>query len=131
LFGQPGRHNNVTGSGGVGTNGNINLFANPEKVFNSLGTPLPGVVGRPDAENLNEPRTWNVDLSVGKNLLVTERYRMLLSIDAFNVFNHPLFGTNATAGTVSLDLSDPAGFGVMSAADNSPRSIQIGLRFEF
>lgn len=131
FFGKASRHNNVTGSGGVGTNGNINLFANPAAVFNSLGTPLPGVNGRPDAENLNEPRTWNVDLSVGKSIAVTEKYRFLFSVEAFNVFNHPLFGTNATAGSVSLDLSDPAGFGVMSNADNLPRSLQIGLRFEF
>jgi hypothetical protein len=32
---------------------------------------------------------------------------------------------------VSLDLGDPAGFGVVSKADNNPRNIQIGLRFEF
>jgi Carboxypeptidase regulatory-like domain len=131
FFGQASRHNNVTGSNGIGTNGNINLFANPAAAYNSLGTPLPGVDGRPNAENLNEPRTWNLDLSVGKNILSTERYKVLFSADFFNVFNHPLLGTNATAGSVSLDLADPKGFGVINGADNTPRVIQIGLRFEF
>lgn len=131
LFGQASRHNGVTGSGGVGTNGNINLFGNPEAAFNSLGIPLPGVNGRPNGENLNEPRTWNVDLSVGKNILATERFKIMFTADFFNAFNHPLMGTNATAGSVSLDLGDTAGFGVISRADNNPRAIQFGLRFDF
>jgi hypothetical protein len=89
------------------------------------------VNGRPGAENLNEPRAWNVDLSIGKNVYASERYKVVVSADFFNAFNHPLLGTNATAGSVSLDLGDPRGFGVITGADNSARSIQFGLRFEF
>ena len=145
FFGQAGGHSGAFGatSGSVASNGNpalrslpnsrsgINLFANPGAVFNSLTAPLPGVDGRPDAENLNEPPAWNIDVSVGKNILATERYRLVFNADFFNTLNHPLFGTNATAGSVSLDMADPHGFGVITAADNTARAIQIGLRFEF
>jgi hypothetical protein len=137
-----GRHDGVFGATrtSIAGNGNpalrpgasgINLFADPAAVFNALGTPLPGVNGRPGAENLNEPRAWNVDLSIGKNVYASERYKVVVSADFFNAFNHPLLGTNATAGSVSLDLGDPRGFGVITGADNSARSIQFGLRFEF
>ena len=127
-------------------NGNINLFADPAGAFGSLRAPLPGVDGRPNAEALNEPRSWNLDLSVGKNILATERFKMVFTGDFFNVFNHPLFGTNLASNNcagsaVCLDLgvpftagtatSRPSGFGVVSQADNNPRNIQLGLRFEF
>jgi hypothetical protein len=137
FFGQASARHGVLGSNGIGTNAagkgtGINIFADPAAVYNALTAPLPGVDGRPNAEALNEPRSWNVDLSVGKNILATERYKMVFTADFFNAFNHPLFGTNtASSGSVSLDLADPAGFGVVSKADNNPRNIQIGLRFEF
>jgi hypothetical protein len=73
-----------------------------------------------------------VDLSIGKNLLATERFKMVFTADFFNAFNHPLFGTNtASSGSVQLNLANPKGFGVVSQADNNPRNIQLGLRFEF
>ena len=128
LFGKAGRHNGVSGSGGIGTDGTINLFANPEAVYNSLSRPLLSVNGRPNAENLNLPRSWNLDLAIGKNILSTERYKMLFTAEAFNVFNHPLFCVNFGC---SLDISDQSGFGVLNSADNDPRKIQLGLRFEF
>jgi hypothetical protein len=73
-----------------------------------------------------------VDLSVGKNILATERFRMVFTAEFFNAFNHPLFGTDTSnTGSVALDLADASGFGVVSKADNNPRTIQLGLRFEF
>ncbi len=139
FFGKASGRRGIAGSGGVGTTGDpatggtgINIFADPAAVFNALRAPLPGVDGRPNAEALNEPRTWNVDLSVGKNILATERFRLVFTADFFNAFNHPLFGTDTAAvGSVSLDLADAGGFGVVSRADNNPRNIQLGLRFEF
>ena len=129
LFGKTGRHNNVSGSGGIGEDGTINLFADPAAVYNSLSRPLLSVNGRPNAENVNLPRIWNVDLGVGKNILSTERYKVVFSAEAFNAFNHPLFCTNYGC---SLDLNDKSGFGVLNGgADNSPRLLQLGLRFEF
>jgi hypothetical protein len=142
LYGQTSTNKGVFGSGGVGTVGDpanggsgINIFANPAAAFNGLKMPLPGVDNRPNQDVLSEPRIWNVDLAFGKKLLVTERFALVFSAEMFNAFNHPLFGTdvnNSVVGSsVSLDLSDPAGFGVVSKADNKARIIQLGLRFEF
>ena len=130
LFGKTDRHSGVAGSGGVGVSGTAhqNLFADPAAVYNSLSRPLLSVDGRPDAEQFNLPRSWNLDLSVGKNILSTERYKMLFTAEAFNVFNHPLFCVNFGC---SLDLARKRQFGVLGGADNSPRLVQLGLRFEF
>jgi hypothetical protein len=125
LFGKAGMNRGVAGSGRTG----MNIFANPATAFAGLRMPLPGVDNRPGAEILNLPRSWNIDLSVGKNVYATERFKVFFSAEAFNAFNHPIFGT--TPGSVSLDLADQAGFGVISKADNLPRQIQLGLRFEF
>ena len=125
LFGAAGVNRNVAGSGST----KMNIFANPAAAFAGLRMPLPGVDNRPGAEILNLPRSWNIDLAVGKNLLVTERYKLVFSAEGFNAFNHPIFGTNPA--NISLDLADQAGFGVISKADNLARQVQFGLRFEF
>lgn len=129
-------HHGVIGSNGIGDNANpatggsgMNLFADPAAVYNALRMPLPGVDGRPGtADLISTPREWNIDLGIGKNILATERYKLVFSAELLNAFNHPLFGSGFGP---SLDLGDPHGFGVISSADNDPRSIQFGLRFEF
>jgi hypothetical protein len=133
LFGMAGRHNGVLGSNGIGTatSTGVNLFGDPATVYNSLTRPLISVNSHPVAENFNLPASWNVDTAVGKNLLFTERFRMTFSAEVFNLFNHPLFGTNFTPGSSALNLNNPAGFGVLSSASNAPRQMQLGLRFQF
>jgi hypothetical protein len=113
-----------------------NIFANPTAALGGLTAPLPGVDNRPGQDIVNEPRVWNVDLAVGKKFAITERFAMVFSAEAFNAFNHPLFGTetaanNCSAGYVCLDLGAPSAFGVVSKADNKARVVQLGLRLEF
>jgi len=44
------------------------------------------------------PGYWNIDLSMSKGLDLTERLRMILKVEAFNVVNH----TNFTTGTLNI-----------------------------
>lgn len=132
LFGTAGLHSNIVGSGGIATNGNaskggsgLNIFADPASVFNGLSRPLLTQNLRPFDPNFTEKPTWNVDLSLGKNVATTERMKAIFTADFFNAFN--LF----QPGDPSLDMTDPAGFGVITGQGNSPRTIQLGLRFEF
>jgi hypothetical protein len=132
LWGLQGRHNNVAGSGGVGTNGDptnggsgINIFSNPAAVFSGLSRPLLTQNLRPFDFNLVQPVSWNVNLSIGKNIAVTERYKAYFTADFFNAFN--IF----TPGDPSLSMANPQAFGVVTGQANSPRTIQLGLRFEF
>ncbi|HSU61483.1 MAG TPA: TonB-dependent receptor [Bryobacteraceae bacterium] len=67
------------------------------------------------------PRQWDQDVSAFKYFNITERVRLRMSGDFFNVFNHPnLNSPNPTTGLVNL-----------SSQPNSPRIIQVGARLEF
>jgi hypothetical protein len=124
LYGKASLHH-VAGSGTTG----LNLFADAAGAIAGLRAPLPGVDGRPGGEILNLPHSWNFDFAAGKNILATERYKVVFSAEAFNTFNHPLFGT--TPNSVPMDITVPGNFGVISKADNLARQVQFGLRVEF
>lgn len=109
---------------GVGSSG-VNFFASPSTVLGEVSRPLLTQNGRVPFDQMRTPLEWNVDLSIAKNIAVTERYRVILTGDFLNAFNHANFRFP------SLDLNSPATFGVYSAQVNVPRRIQIGARFEF
>jgi hypothetical protein len=122
----------VKGSNGIGTTGNpasggsgLNLFGDPEAVlkgFRKIRISEDGRHGRGVLRGL--PR-WNVDLSVGKRMILGEDIRMLFTADFINLFNHVEFSDP------SLRLQNPADFGVLSQQYNYPRAIQFGLRIEW
>jgi hypothetical protein len=118
-------------SGGIGACGLPNIFGNPLAVFNSLSRPLLSANGQMEFDELRLFPIWNVDFSVGKNIIATERYKLLFSADFFNLFNHPELGTTSEYGNISADMAAGPTFGTISAQDNLPRKILLGLRFEF
>jgi carboxypeptidase family protein len=128
-------HYNVTSSGGaagVATTGNlanggagINAFADPVAVYNSLVRPQLSVNNRIPFDQLRGFPLWNLDFSLGKNIAVTERFKLVLSADFFNVFNHTVLSVP------NLDLGNPGAFGVIGSQANNARQTQLGLRVEF
>jgi hypothetical protein len=67
------------------------------------------------------PSSFNQDVTLFKYFNFTERIRLRMSGDFFNVFNHPnLNNPDPTTGLINL-----------SSQPNSPRIIQIGARLEF
>jgi len=131
----------VTGSNNIGTNSNpapptrgtgLNLFSNPEAVFNSFRRVELGRDGRSGRGNpLRGMPRWNLDMSFGKKTQVHERVNVVFSFDFFNIFNHVLFNDP------SLDLRNSPAFGVISSQFTPPnrsegsRWIQFGFRVEF
>lgn len=129
----------VAGSGGVGTIGNpatggsgLNLFADPESAFNSFRRILLSVDGRTGrANHFRGPGFWNLDLRIGKDTKITERFAYEFSFDFFNFSNH------VNLDTPSLSLNNPAAFGVFSSQftppnrTNGARWIQFGSRIRF
>ena len=80
------------------------------------------------------PMRWNVDLSLAKRTRITERVSTRFDVQFVNAFNHMMFGSGGDSFfsfEPGADLSSPESFGVMSSQFNSPRFIQIGLRFDF
>ena len=86
----------------------LNLFSNPQAVFNSVRPVL-----------------------LGKTTHITERVTTRFSVDFFNIFNHPNFANP------SLSYTSPQAFGVITSTftppnrTNSARWIEFGLRVEF
>ncbi len=75
--------------------------------------------GRPARNNIIGPGFKNADFSLFKNTRIYERLNLRLTVDAFNVFNHPSWGNpNATTGKIQSMAS-------------SPRLLQFGARLEF
>ncbi len=120
------RHNNVTGSNGVGTAGNVNMFANPAAVFACARNPILGLDGGAGGAGvLRGMPFWNVDFQVKKNIQINERFSAEFQSIFTNVFNH-----DQLADPV-LNLGQPASWGVESTQVNTPRSIELGIRFRF
>jgi putative hemolysin len=131
----------VKGSGGIGVNGDpagasrgsgLNLYSNPEQVFNSFRRVELSRDGRAGRANpLRGMPRWNLDISLGKRTQVTEKLGVTFLADFFNIFNKVDFANP------NLDLNDRGSFGVITAQFVPPsrtagsRWIQLGLRIDF
>jgi hypothetical protein len=120
------RHNGVSGSGGVGTAGNVNMFANPQAVFNCVRDPILGLDGGAGGAGvLRGMPFWNVDFQVKKNVRINERFSAEFQSILTNVFNHDQLLDPF------LSLAFPTLWGVENTQGNTPRSIELGIRFRF
>jgi hypothetical protein len=117
---------------GFGGNAPANMFANPSAVSNCFRQPILGVDGRNGGVgNLRGMPFWNIDFSVKKNLMITERFAAEFGAVFTNVFNH-----NQLADPGQTWLTDPADFGSLETGGgafqvNNPRKIEIAVRLKF
>ena len=123
-------HLGVSGSNGVGTASGssygVNLFANPEQVFNSYRPAVLGLDTRGDDEGpYYGQHRWNVDLTLAKTTQITERVGTTFYAQFLNAFNHMMFQDPG------LNLLNPGGWGDIGGQYNTPRTIELGLRVFF
>jgi hypothetical protein len=91
----------------------------------------------PRISNLRGPNAKNVDFSITKNTAIGERGNFQIRFAFFNAFNQHYFynATNVNNQGSSFafhnDISNPTTFGTWDGSVSSPRTIQIGARFEF
>jgi Carboxypeptidase regulatory-like domain/TonB dependent receptor len=74
---------------------------------------------------LRGPNYQNWDMDLQKNISISERYKVQLRGDVFNVANHPNFSVPSSA------ISNPASDGVISSVVNENRTIEFGAKFNF
>lgn len=120
----------------VNPNGGIPYAFNPF----AFQTTLSGQIGNSPRAPFRFPSQFFTDLNVTKNLNFTERYRVQLRAEFFNIFNHTIF--NDVFQTIPDRLpTDPAFSSIQNLSAISqfgqffstrdPRQIQLGLKFYF
>lgn len=117
----------ITPTGGKPTTNRF-MFSSAaaQQILNSLSVPLPTTTLRPYTFNFGGFPLWNLDMSVGKNILDTERVKGEFTADFFNAFN--LFMPSNPG--LALGAS-PTTFGEITSQANTPRVMQFGLHLTF
>jgi hypothetical protein len=108
--------------------GSSNQFCRTPGIDNgtcSFGDPAPGSFGNSGKGLGRAPNFKNLDMSIGKEFRVTERQHLEFRAEFFNMLNHPNFGPP----TANIDA--PATFGAITRVINTPRNIQLGLKYFF
>lgn len=130
------RPNLVPGVPIYATNQSINNWFNPA----AFAAPANGAWGDLGRYVANGPGMYEIDSSLQKRFRITERVGLNFRAAAYNLFNHPIFGTpsgsiGALAGTPP---SVSGGFGRITKIINTgavgsgaPRRIEFMLRAEF
>jgi hypothetical protein len=113
----------------------------PTKVGGVINPLIYGTFGDIGKNVLRLPHTANWDMQLAKNFPITERFRLQLRVEYFNVLNHPNFAPESTStGTVnttdqisSFDkLNSNAAFGTFRAGQAAdPRIAQLAVKFFF
>jgi hypothetical protein len=88
----------------------------PQFAFGNVSRYLPDV---------NNPRSSNLDASLEKTNIITERVRLTFRVEAFNATNHVI-----VAGPTNSVTSSTFGRIILSQA-NTPRQVQFSLRLGF
>lgn len=91
---------------------------------NGFCNPAAGTLGTLGRNAFNGPAFFDEDLSVIKSIKITERTRIEVRADAFNVLNHPVF-------FVPSQNVNSTRFGVINSTASTPRILQIGAKFAF
>jgi hypothetical protein len=126
-----GAHHGVTGTN-FGTGGSTNIFTNPDAAAGDFRYPNLSTDGRDGSGHpIRGLGLWNLDSRLGKTTSFHERYKVEISADFFNIFNHVNFFDPA------LNINNPANFGVISTElipanrQQGSRWIELGLRLSF
>jgi hypothetical protein len=128
------QRNGVNNTWGIDTPdvsaGSLHLNGNPKNgpyfdtsrfSFQALGTP-----GSAKPRFFYGPGMFNFDMSLQKDIRLSESKAVEFRFDAFNLFNHPqYFGSDSVGGSISSDS-----FGKIVGAMN-PRLMQAALKFSF
>ncbi len=95
---------------------NTSVFSQPATyTFGNVSRTLP---------NLRAPGLRNIDFSLFKNFALTERWKLEVRAESFNLSNTPQFGAPNTSVTSTS-------FGVITTQVNSPRQNQIAMKLLF
>ncbi|HLA09090.1 MAG TPA: TonB-dependent receptor [Pyrinomonadaceae bacterium] len=105
-----------------------------QAAFSLPPTGQSGNLGRNQVRGLN---SWQVDLGVRRELVLTEKVKLQIRAEAFNIFNHPNFGgiqqtlTAPNFGQATSMLNRQLGGLSELYQIGGPRSMQFALKLSF
>ena len=102
-----------------------NAYVDPQTVYNAFRIDYPGESGTRNP--LRGDGYFGVDAGLSKVFNPTERVRLRLRWDVFNVTNSVRFDVNS----IGNRLDQPSTFGVYTQTLTNPRVMQVALRIEF
>jgi hypothetical protein len=110
------------------------LYLNPA----AFSLPALGQFGNLSRGLVRQPSLTNVDFSMNKNFALTERARLQLRAEFFNLLNHASFNgfgnsafiTGRLANGTGVTVAPNGAFGVLNS-DRGPRQIQFGIKLNF
>jgi hypothetical protein len=140
---ESGRPYTVEDSGDIANTGNFNFVGPGYERPNQVGNPKPAhqtpsqwinpaafvapaqyTFGNTGRNTLRTEPYKNLDVSLFREFPVLEKVKLQLRIDAFNSFNHPVWGTPNSCENCS-------NFGVVSSTVNNARQLQLSGKFVF
>jgi hypothetical protein len=106
--------------------GSPNIFTNPSASFANWRAPILGYDYQDGGVGVGRGLPyWNMDLSLRKNIKVTERVSMEFQFLCLNVLNHMQFADPY------MQLGDLGQWGALTTQGNTPRQMEFGLRLKF
>ncbi|HEV7700101.1 MAG TPA: TonB-dependent receptor, partial [Pyrinomonadaceae bacterium] len=107
------------------TTSGVQYFNDSATALGVFRNPRHGEIGQ--RNNLRGPSFWTVDMGLAKNFaLPWEGQRLQLRVDAFNAFNHNVFGLpNANFNSTTTP------FGIITTSASAPRELQFAIRWDF
>jgi hypothetical protein len=102
-------------------------------VINPAAIPSPSMPGITRRDTFRGPGTNNWDMTLAKNIPITEHVNFQLRCEAYNVFNHVSFNavqTTATYTNTTGQLSSTSNFGALTG-DRGPRIPQLVGKISF
>jgi hypothetical protein len=105
----------------------------PGVITNPNAVPFPGMPGFTGRDTYRGPGINNWDMTLAKNIPITERVHLQFRCEAYNVFNHPSFTSMQNTATYSAttgQLTATSGFGKLTG-ELQPRRLQLVGRISF
>jgi len=99
----------------------------PSEWFNTAAFAIPAVYtyGNEGRNILRSQALVNLDFSVFRQFPIRERMRFEIRVEAFNIFNHPVYAVP------NADMADPSTLGQVFSTANTARVMQIAAKFIF